>query len=200
MSVRKAWIPLVLVLFLIGASVGYYVFQTFFHSNKQIPEPPGQQTLAPGMEDFFTLRLYFPIDNRLQLVERKVVGRTRQAAIADAVIEEFFKGPGLGIQSPVPQNVRLLGLYRDSAQILYVDLSAELRRNFQGDALSEYLLLKGLYESLISNLQDVQDIKVLVEGKEVETLGGHFYLKYPLKNIVSYDFPGDEKIADGESR
>jgi spore germination protein GerM len=200
MNVKKTWVPLIVVLFLVGATAGYYLFHTFVRSEKQVSETAPPQTLSPGLEEFFTLRLYFPIDNRLQLIERKVVGRTRQSAIADAVIEEFFKGPGAGTPSPIPQNVRLLGLYRDSSRILYVDLSDELRRNFQGDALSEYLLLKGLYESLISNLQDVQDVKVLIEGKEAESLGGHFYLKYPLKNIVAYDFQGDEKITDGENR
>jgi hypothetical protein len=71
-----------------------------------------------------------------------------------------------------------------------------MRRNFQGDALSEYLLLKGIYESLVSNVQDFQDVKLLVEGKEIETLGGHFYLKYPLKNTFSAEIRGDSKIQD----
>lgn len=117
-------------------------------------------------------------------------------AMAGAVIEEYFKGPGNVKSSQIPQNVKLLGLYKDSSQMLYVDLSDELRRNFQGDALTEYLLLKGLYESLISNLQDVQDIKILIEGKEAETLGGHLSLKYPLKNTVVYEYKGDSKVSD----
>ena len=78
------------------------------------------------------------------------------------------------IRSYYAQNVKILGIYRDQNQILYIDLSDELRRNFQGDALDEYLLLKGMYETLVSNVQDFQDLKVLVEGKEIETLGGHF--------------------------
>jgi spore germination protein GerM len=200
MNRKQVWIPLVIVLFLVGAAAGFYFVHRFVRSEKQTAETPPPQILSPGVEEFFPLRLYLPVDNRLQLVEKKVAGMTKQSAIADAVIEEFFKGPGTGTASPIPQNVRLLGLYKDSAQILYVDLSDEVRRNFQGDALSEYLLLKGLYESLISNLQDVQDVKVLIEGKEVESLGGHFYLKYPLKNIVAYDFPGDEQITDGQNR
>jgi len=197
-SSKKIWIPLVTVLFLAGASAGYYFFHQFTLERQTASEP--QQNLAPGPEDFFTLRLYYPQNNRLQLVERKVAGRTRQRAIADAVIEEFFKGPGNGTVSPVPRDVKLLGLYKDSSQILYIDLSDEIRRNFQGDALAEYLLLKGLYESLISNLQDVQDVKVLIEGKEADSLGGHVYLKYPLKNIVAYDYTGDERLTDAEEQ
>jgi spore germination protein GerM len=197
-SSKKIWIPFVALLFLAGASAGYYFFHQF--TLEKQTTAPAQQALVPGPEDFFTLRLYYPENNRLQLIERKVAGRTRQRAIADAVIEEFFKGPGNGSVSAVPREVRLLGLYKDSSQILYVDLSDEIRRNFQGDALAEYLLLKGLYESLISNLQDVQDVKILIDGKEAESLGGHFYLKYPLKNTVAYDYTGDERLTDAEER
>jgi spore germination protein GerM len=196
MNSRKIWVILVVLFFLAGASGGYLLFRKF--SVKEIPlSQESLQGNAPsGMEDVVVLRLYYPNDNRISLVEKKVPRRTKQIGMAVAVIEEYFKGPGNGKSSRIPQNVKLLGLYKDSSHMLYVDLSDELRRNFQGDALTEYLILKGLYESLISNLQDVQDIKILIEGKEAETLGGHLYLKYPLKNTVTYEFKGDSKVSD----
>ena len=50
--------------------------------------------------------------------------------------------------------------------MLYVDLSDEFRRNFYGgDAAAEFLLLRGLYESLISNVYDITDVKILIEGE-----------------------------------
>jgi hypothetical protein len=79
-------------------------------------------------------------------------------------------------------------VYKGADRILYIDLSDEFRRNFQGDAFTEFLLLKSLYESLISNVEDIQDVKVLIEGKEAETLGGHLYLLYPLKDMVTYGY------------
>ena len=110
-----------------------------------------------------------------------------QIAIAEAAVEEYLKGPSSVAVSSIPRDVRLLGLYKDADRILYVDLSDEFRRNFQGDALTEFLILRGLYESLVSNIQDVQDVKVLIEGTERETLGGHLYLLYPLKNMVPHE-------------
>ncbi len=196
MNSKKIWIILVVLFFLAGASGGYFLFRRLAVKETPPFQTSMQENAPMGAEDFTALRLYYPVGNRIDLVEKKVPRRTKQMAMAAAVIEEYFKGPGNGKASQVPQNVKLLGLYKDSSQIIYVDLSDELRRNFQGDALTEYLLLKGIYESLISNLQDVQDIKILIEGKEAETLGGHIYIKYPLKNIVAYDFKGDSKVQD----
>ncbi len=197
MNSKKLWIVPIVILFLAGASGGFFLFRKLTVREKPAAAPESaQENFQPGAEDFITVRFFYPVNAQLLLVEKKVSRRTKQLKMAGAVIEEYFKGPGNGRSSQVPQSVKLLGIYRDASQILYVDLSDELRRNFQGDALGEYLLLKGIYESLISNVQDIQDVKILIEGKEAETLGGHVYLKYPLKNTVAYDFKGDTKVSD----
>ncbi len=141
--------------------------------------------ILPSKGELFTVKMYYPVDNHLQIEERMLKAGNTQIEVARAIVEEFLKGhTGAGI-SNIPKDTKQLGLYRDTERILYVELSEEFRRNFQGDALAEYLLLKGLYESLISNLEDIEDIKVLIEGRYIETLGGHFYLSYPLKDMVS---------------
>ena len=169
--------------------------RNFTRQEKQTPSPTAQGLLMESA-DISVLRIYQPLDGRLELVEKKIPKRISNTALAEAVIEEFFKQSAAEGASSIPQNVKLLGLYKDEGRILYIDLSDEMRRNFQGDALSEYLLLKGVYESLVSNVQDFQDVKLLVEGKEIETLGGHFYLKYPLKNTFSAEIKGDGKLQD----
>ena len=175
-------IVLLAVLFLAGVVGGYLVFMKVF-PQEMPPEGEVESLIVQG--DLFSLRIYYPVNDRLLMEERRLPRRTEQYAIAEATVEEFLKGPVGGVPSALPSDARLLGLYKDTDQILYVDLSDEFRRNFQGDVYTEFFLLKGLYESLISNVPDIQDVKVLIEGKEIETLGGHLYLLYPLKDIVS---------------
>jgi hypothetical protein len=177
-------IVLLAVLFLAGVIGGYLVFMKVFPQDMP-PEDADESLIMQG--DLFSLRMYFPVNDRLVMEERRLPRRSAQIAIAEAAVEEFLKGPSGGVISDIPSDARLLGLYKDTDQILYVDLSDEFRRNFQGDAYTEFFLLKGLYETLISNVPDIQDIKILIEGKEIETLGGHLYLLYPLKASISYE-------------
>lgn len=169
---------ILLVLLLPVSSVGGYLYFSKFFSDKT---PLENKT----KEDVFILKLYYPRGDQLYIEERRLSKMTNEIAIAEVTVKEFLKGPTEVAKSDVPQNTTLLGIYRDANRIFYIDLSDEFRRNFHGDALTELLLLKGLYESIVSNIQDVHDIKVLIEGKEIETLGGHFYLSYPLKDMVS---------------
>ncbi|RPI37138.1 MAG: hypothetical protein EHM54_03915 [Nitrospiraceae bacterium] len=195
MSKRILWISLIILFFIAGVAGSYFVMHHFVWTEKEIP---ASQVQGPVIEsgDLSVLRIYQPRNGRLEMTEKKIPKRISSAAIAEAVVEEFFKHPLAEGASTIPLNVKLLGLYKDEAQMLYIDLSDELRRNFQGDALSEYLLLDGLYESLVSNVPDFQDLKILVEGQELETLGGHLYLKYPLKNMLATDLKGDIRIED----
>lgn len=196
MNNKKIWIGLaVLLFFLIAAAGSYLFFKKFTISERQISNGSPRGVTAE-VEDFFVLRMYYPSESTLQMVEKKLPRRSNQIAIAEAVIEEYFKGPADRSFNVIPQNVRLMGLYRDAGQTLYIDLSDELRRNFQGDAVTEFLLLKGIYESLISNLSDFQDVRILVDGKEIETLGGHLFLNYGLKNSVSYEVRSGDKKSD----
>jgi hypothetical protein len=186
MNKKKLLIILLLGLLFIGGLAGGYLYFSKIYS-KAMPASEERVEALPKTEDLISLKIYHPVGNRLQIEEKRVQSRTTQISIAQSVIEEFLKGPVGSQVSELPKGTKLLGIYRDADKILYIDLSEEFRRNFQGDALSEYLVLKGLYDSLTSNLDDVEDVKILIEGREIETLGGHFYLSYPLKDMVSYE-------------
>ena len=181
---RLSVIILLALIFLGGVAGGYLYFMKIFSREKPTEEVA---EILTRTEDLFPLRIYYPVGDRLRIEERRLPRRTVQIAVAEATVEEYLKGPAGVTSSSIPRDAKLLGLYKDADRILYVDLSDEFRRNFQGDALTEFLLLRGLYESLVSNIQDIQDVKVFIEGKEIETLGGHFYLLHPLKDMVSHE-------------
>ena len=184
MNSKSIWITLIVLFFLVGAA-GSYLFMRYFGAAPTKAQRETAKTEISDGQDLMVIRLSMPKNGAIEMTERKIPRRISSGSIAEAVVEEFFKITST--DSPVPQGVKTLGMYRDAAQNLYLDLSDEVRRNFQGDALSEFILLKGLYDSLAANLQDFQDLKILVEGKEIESLGGHFYLKYPLKGILLRD-------------
>lgn len=185
-SKKYLWIPVFLLLFAAGMTGGYFYFSKKFPS-QALPTKETEEKIGRAIENMFTLRIYYPAGGRLQMEERKVQRKTIQMTVAEAVISEFLKGPVNVSVSEIPKDTKLIGLYRGDDGMLYVNLSDEFRRNFGGDAAAEFLLLRGLYESLISNVYDITDVKILIEGREMESLGGHLYLSYPLKNIVSSD-------------
>jgi spore germination protein GerM len=178
---KVLWILVFLLLFSGGIGGGYFYF-----SKKSVQTQSGAETPQADIQsqDFSSVRVYYPAEGRLMMEERRVKRQASVVASAEAIAEEYLKGPARG-KSDVPQGAKLLGAYIGSDGVLYVDLSDEFRRNFQGDALTEYLVLKGLYESIISNVGGMDDVKVIIEGKEIESIGGHLFAMYPLKNTLT---------------
>jgi hypothetical protein len=83
--------------------------------------------------------------------------------------------------------VRLLDLYMDKEGIIYIDFGDEIIKNFHGDASEELLMLAGLYKSIKSTVLGFTALKILVEGREVESFGGHIDISKPI----------GEEIAEG---
>jgi spore germination protein GerM len=183
MNVKKiSGIILLIFLFIGGVAGGYIYFSQVVSKEKAVPDETKSGTKS---EDLLLLRIYYPVGDQLQMEERRPAKRMGSTATAEATVDEYLKGSAVATIPYMPKGARLLGAYKGTDGILYIDLSDEFRRNFQGDVFAEFLLLKGLYESLVSNIQDIQNVKVLIEGKEIETLGGHLFLLYPLKDMVT---------------
>lgn len=181
---KTSGIFLLLLLFAGGVAGGYFYFSKIISLEKTAHEETVDSSKS---EDLLSLRIYYPVGNQLQVEERRPPKRIGSTALAEAAVDEYLKGSAVATISYMPKSVRILGVYKGTDGILYIDLSDEFRRNFQGDVLAEFLLLKGLYESLVSNVQEIQDVKILIEGKEIETLGGHLSLLQPLKDTVSHE-------------
>lgn len=176
------WITVFLFLFGSGIAGGYIYF------SKKTVTRQSAETVPPAVTqggDFSFVRVYYPSEDRLIIEERKIERQSNVASVAEATVGEFLKGPSNLKKSEVPADTKILRVFIGTDGVLYVDLSDEFRRNFQGDALSEFLLLKGLYESIISNVHGVNDVKVIIEGKEIDSIGGHMLALYPLKDILA---------------
>lgn len=99
---------------------------------------------------------------------------------ADAIVGEYLKGLGEGLRE-----TRLLGIYKDRGNVLYIDLSGEFAQGFSGDARDEYLLMKSLWDTVSGNLSWVADVRILIEGKERESIGGHLSALGGLREMAS---------------
>jgi spore germination protein GerM len=179
---RILWVSVFTLLFSGGIAGGFFYFSMKFGN-----EPTGEATLKSikQIDDSSFVKVYYPSEGRLIMEERRVRRLGSVTVSAEEIMEEFLKGPLHRGKSDIPPGSRVLGVYFGTDGILYVDLSDEFRRNFHGDALAEFLLLKGLYESIISNITGVDDVKILIEGKEIESIGGHLFALYPLKNALT---------------
>lgn len=93
----------------------------------------------------------------------------------------------------IPRGVRLRELFITSQGIAYVDLSNEVVANHPGGSSAEELTVFSLTSTLIANFPAIKAVKILVEGREVQTLAGHLDLTVPYGRAPLYLQPESER-------
>ena len=78
-------------------------------------------------------------------------------------------------------NAELNHFFMDRHGTVYIDTSQEFVKNFQGSLLDEYLTISSLLKSLNAHMPSVKAMKLLIDGREIDTLGGHINLKDPIE-------------------
>jgi hypothetical protein len=90
--------------------------------------------------------------------------------IAEDVITKVIK----------PYKIRLHDLYMDRTGVIYIDLSDGLSKDFRGDVLEELNIVAGLYSRIKTSVPGFTALKILIQGKEVESFGGHIDISRPI--------------------
>ncbi len=179
----KRVVLVALVVLVVGSLAGWFIAKTYLLPEEKTAVPEQEANHAARnewTEGTVTVKIGVPSSDGISYEERKVGYDSTKIRMAESIVEEYLKG--------LPTNLKetkLLGIYQDRDNVLYVDLSEEFRKNFSGDARFEYYLLKSLLDTLTLNVEGTQDVKILLEGKEIDTVGGHFQVLYPLRDWLT---------------
>lgn len=169
---------------IVFAGAAWFSYQ---HSNQ--PTTPKQESAQKQLagtqqssgrpENAVSAKLYQATGNGIVEMQRPVQSEPIAVRQAEAVITEFLKLLPKGKEEP-----KLLGVFRDRNNIFYIDLSAAFREHALGDTAKEYQLIKALTLSVTANIPTAKDIRILIDGKEISSLGGHVLLLTPLRTLA----------------
>ena len=187
-------IGLVVAILLLGAALGVFYFYLYDQEPEKIVT--GEDISESIIREYTTLKIYRPMGGKVELVEKKVPGILSILDLADILMEEYLKASTELDTGVLPEGTKLNNLFMGADGVLYLDFNREFERNFRGDVLDEYMLLKSIFDTLISNL-DVMDVMILVDGKETESIGGHFMINRPLKAVLNGEVAFEEAPGEG---
>lgn len=113
-------------------------------------------------------RLYSSVGN--SLTDGDGIRRGNLLVTAEDVIKNHMES----------YSVKLLDLYMDAEGVIYADFSSDLMKSFQGDASEEHQLISGLYDKLSTSIPGFTALKILINGKEADSFGGHIDISRPI--------------------
>ncbi len=119
--------------------------------------------------------LYFPFYEQGTLVaERRTItwadsetDRIRQVLLA------HIEGSREGGSQALPSTSSIRAVFLAADGTAYLDFSAQTLSDFKPGIASECLAVYAIVDSLAANIPTVKRVKILVEGRDVDTLDGH---------------------------
>jgi len=155
-----------------------------------VPKEP----IAPvPSKESVTLVLYFGDDQAMEILpERRTVqvpsDPNQRPPMEKLVVEELLKGPQDSLlRKTLPPEARLLSIQVTDGLAL-VNFSKEIQTKHWGGSAGESMTIRSLVNSL-TELPSIQKVQILVEGKKVETVAGHFDATEPFsREVLKGDF------------
>jgi spore germination protein GerM len=148
--------------------------------------PSGDETQAGRIQ----VKLYVLANSGVELATEN-----QEIAFASSPQEQATEVVRLLLRrsAAIPRGVVLRELFITSQGVCYLDLSQELVSNHPGGSSAEELTVFSLTSTLIANFPAVKTVKILVEGREIQTIAGHLDLTIPYGRAPAYLQPASER-------
>ncbi|MEN8264288.1 MAG: GerMN domain-containing protein [Nitrospirota bacterium] len=174
---RGIFLLLLLASFLASAGAGFFYYkEKFAFESSFIAEIESRHALAEQIKKKKTdMRLYDADKHISETESTQVLRKDTMLVVAEDIIRKQVK----------PYSVRLLDLYMDREGIVYIDFGDELRKNFHGDTLEELNILAGLFREMKAAVPGFKALKILIEGREAESFGGHVDISKPIGEEIA---------------
>lgn len=111
-----------------------------------------------------------------RLLHRELTQRLHQ--VVTALIQETPPN----FRNTIPRGTELNEVYIDSQQTAYLDFSSHLTDGHIGGTTAEFLTVTAILRTVFDAFPDeIKQIQILIDGKEIETIAGHLNLSQPLR-------------------
>jgi len=123
--------------------------------------------------------LYFIDKDSLHLksVEKKFPAGLNSHDFGLAIIESLSNGPDLSdLKRTIPKGTKVNSLFILEDGRAFIDFDQNIRTLRHYSAQSEMLTIYSIVNSLILNIEKINRVKILIQGKTAQTLWGHIDL------------------------
>lgn len=162
--------------------------------------PPAQPLYSPS-DPPMTVRLFFPISGGDVLLSAEYQSIFKSSDLtnrAKQILQKLEEGPRSGALTPsIPADAKVTEVFVADDGVAFIDYSNAIATNHPGGMLNEQATIYSIVNSLIYNLREIRQVKILVGGTEKETLAGHCLLLLPLEMDLSItNVPPPAEIAN----
>lgn len=179
----RRWLPVLLLAIAAAAALAWWALRPG-------PATPPRQALpvaavAPPPRE---VSLYFaaPDGTRLEAETRELDNCPDETRCQLATVQALIDGPATGLVPVLPPQTQLHGVTVGDDGLARIDFNPELVSGHPGGSMTELLTVYALADTLAANFPYIRQVRLLVDGRPLETLKGHVDLRRPVTADFNY--------------
>lgn len=181
-AIRDNWLLIGVIVVLLGvaAGAGIAIWPRLngqaASQEKQPPEgglPPA--SLSAMRNEPLTVTLYRPAEGMLVPGTVAIPRQPDSQALAREALVALF-ADSQSVSDAVLKELRFRTIYLDTAGTAYVDLALPLQKYVRASAWEELTAIYSVVNTLLQNFEEIRQVRLLLDGKEAQTLAGHMDL------------------------
>lgn len=159
-----------------------FLFVTLFDS--LYPPVTGKGDKASARREKIPVMLYFSDANERFLVpeKRHIPKEKDTAGQAKEMVKALLEGSKTQLINTFPPHTELQSVKIEGDSKMYVSFNKSFVKNHPKGSTSEMATIYSLTNTLTANLPDIKEVTMLVDGKELSTIGGHVDTRRPFTN------------------
>ncbi len=141
--------------------------------------PAGDKRAGETRRDKKEFTLFFSdAEERFLLPEKRFLPKENTLEKqATEIVVSLLSGSKTGLVNTFPNGAELNSVKREGEDTLVVDFRESLVKNHPGGSSAEMATIYSLANTLTANFPEIKKVKILIEGKQRESLKGHIGLR-----------------------
>ena len=173
---RRDLTVLFIAFFICAIVLGALMLKKYETRHRQPPHPA-----QPPQQGIHLVTLFFASTDGAGLVRegREIDSCVDPAECVAAVVGELINGP-IGNLAPTLPTTTSIHSVRINGEVAFLDLGDEVAKVLPGGSYSELTAVYSIVNTVAVNFPRIKLVKLMLNGKDVETLRGHLDLRAPL--------------------
>lgn len=176
----------------VAVSIGGWVAYRQFFSNtesrwekQRLPVPAVAEKRFDTAEKHVRSQVFLYFCDRdgdfLMSEERSVTHSDDPVGLGRQIVKAIIEGPREGLVRTVPAEARLNAFFVAEGGVAYADFNEALREYHPGGVQTETMSIYSIVNSLVLNVPEIKQVKILIGGREAATLAGHIDVRLPYR-------------------
>ena len=168
----------------------FFLFITLF--DYLYPPVTGQGERGGGKREKLVATLYFSDANERFLMpeKRRIPKGTGSVGEAKELVKALLEGSKNKLVNTFPAKTELQNVRITAGGRAYVSFSKNLVREHPKGSASEMATIYSLTNTLTANIPEIKEVALLVDNKELPSIGGHIDTRRPFKADPELLAPG----------